>query len=118
MRMRNLLFAFIACSTFGQETASPTIAQCKSDSATWYDSVSKAGSEKDEIEVINRLSIDELDHRAEEMTLCIEVDTKKNRDYMQMFGMYAGEVHNRERNFLKRHDLLNAFRSEDTAGKR
>jgi len=77
-----------------------------------------AGSQKAEVEVIDRLSIDELDRRTGAMVQCVAVDSTKSQDYMQMVGMYVNVLHLRERNFIERHGLLATLRAEDAAGKR
>jgi len=96
----------------------PTLRQCREDDGRWYEEISQAGTQRDEIEAMKRIPLDGLRHRFNEMTECIGVDPDRNKDYMQMIGMFGSELYVRENNFIARHQLTETLQAEDSAGKR
>jgi hypothetical protein len=104
----------------------PLLATCEADVALWYN----AGdfTEYDNAQALfftsktpnktqlNRLSVVEVIARHEEMGKCYLMT---GRDiYHTADNAYMGIYHDRETDFMVRHNLMNQFRAEDAEGKR
>ena len=118
MRLRVIFLAAICTAIAAQNQPELSISQCRSDYGTWYEAMSMAGSAEAELDAVNRLPMEGLIHRMEEMTKCVAIDSQKQQWYVGLAGTYSGFAHIRERDFIERHHLMDTFLSEDAAGKR
>jgi hypothetical protein len=120
-----LLGLVLYVPVLAQEHA-PLLATCEADLALWFNRdeftehlnaqtaflIDKTPNKTG----LNRLSVVEIIARHEEMGKCWSMT---HRDiYHEADNSYMGIVHDREHDFIVRHNLVNQFRAEDAEGKR
>jgi hypothetical protein len=115
----------LCASTVAQEHA-PLIATCEADVALWFnvDDFIKYNnaqtlfytSNTPNKTSLNSLPVTEVTARHEEMSKCYSMT--ESEIYYRADQSYMGILHDRQTDFIVRHNLMRQFRAEDAAGKR
>jgi hypothetical protein len=101
-------------STMTRGDDKPTLAQCRTDSANWWQTVVQQPK-------ADKLPFVELERRVEQLQLCAIQDTTikpENEQYMSLLAHYEHEQIERLNSFMLRHKLWAQFHSEDAKGEK
>ncbi len=102
----------------------PSVAQCRSDAATWNKEENAGPRDKD---VGYQLPFGELLKRQREMMDCIKLDAPHGQNsavievrtsYRTIYHVYTTAMYARYQHFLERHQLMENFLDEDSKGSR
>jgi hypothetical protein len=129
---RFMLFSFLILAPMAanaQEHA-PTAAQCQADVAVWGDSSMEMETEynKAQTAFVNdntpnktdtaKLGLDEIIARQGEMANCMKVDRPSFNRYYDTQQFYHSILMDRLFDFIKRHNLMEQVKLEDSRGER
>lgn len=112
-------------SSWGEpQKHAPSVAQCRSDAATWNKEENAGPRDKD---VGYQLPFGELLKRQREMMDCIKLDAPHGQNsavievrtsYRTIYHVYTTAMYARYQHFLERHQLMENFLDEDSKGSR
>jgi hypothetical protein len=112
-------------SSWGEpQKRAPSVAQCRSDAATWNKEEGTGSKDKD---VGYQLPFGELLKRQREMMDCMRLDAQHGQDgavvgvktsYRTIYHVYTTAMYARYQHFLERNQLMEKFLDEDSKGSR
>ena len=116
----------VLCAPTRAQEHAPLLATCEADVALWFnmDEFTKYDNAQTVFYTsntpnktsLNSLPVTEVIARHEEMSKCYSMTEREI--YYRADNAYMGILHDRQTDFMVRHNLVRQFRAEDAAGKR